>query len=233
MPLIGKHNKLNTMAVLTLCNEIKIPQKEVLNSLKTFPGIMRRQQTRVDIQKNYINDAPVSIIEDFAHHPTSVAETILAVRQAYPGRKIHALFEPRSASSHRNLFHKKYSTSLARADHIYVCEVFSKKKTSPERLLNVKKLVEDIRTRKNKKLNIRTKTNKSNKRTKNSSLNMNIFYCDNPEKLLSLFIKYFRPDINGDVILIMSNGSFGGIYKKLDEFIESLKKTTDTAGVNK
>lgn len=199
LPLIGDHNISNALAAVLLARRLGISADSVRMALRTFPGVLRRQQVRA--QKR-VGESEVRLIEDFAHHPTAVKETILAVRQAYPGFRIHALFEPRSATSHRSVFQAEYARALASSDSVYITDVYDRKKVDASSLLNVKKIVADISKRKGGKTEA--------------------FFAKDPQALLAMFRKKFRPSKKGDIILIMSNGAFGGIYPELDTFVRAL-----------
>ena len=199
--LLGRHNTANALAAALLCRRIGIKDKDIRAALQTFPGVLRRQQIRAEIQSGPAG-APITVIEDFAHHPTAVRETIHAVKEAYPGRKIHAFFEPRSATSHRSVFQTRYVSAFARADHVYLPDVFNKNKVPANARLDVRKLTRDIAERKGKSAVVQ--------------------FSKNPEDLMLAFRKKFRPAPTGDVILLMSNGAFGGIYEPMDEFVLGL-----------
>ncbi len=200
--LLGIHNTNNALAVALVAERLGLKPEDVIRGLESFPGVLRRQQIRVEVQKARGSNAPIILMEDFAHHPTAVRETLRAVRDGYPGFRIHALFEPRSATSHRNTFENEYVNEFAAADRIYICDIFNKEKVSVAERMNVTAIVERINSAKiDRPEKIAT-------------------YGENPADLLEKFIGSFQPDPSGDVILVMSNGAFGGIYTKLDQFVK-------------
>lgn len=190
-PLIGDYNARNALAAVRVALALGIRPEVIRDAIGTFPGVMRRQQIRFE------NNA-ITMIEDFAHHPTAVSETIAAARQSFPGRKVTVLFEPRSASSHRLEFQADYARAFQKADNVYITEVFNQKKVSSSERLNVKALVSGLGKKKK-----------------------GMFaYAKDPQTLLASFQRKFSRSKSGDVILVLSNGAFGGIYKSLEKFLE-------------
>ncbi|MBL8021214.1 MAG: UDP-N-acetylmuramate--alanine ligase [Leptospirales bacterium] len=190
-PLIGDYNARNALAAARVALALGIRPEVIRDAIATFPGVLRRQQIR--FQSN-----SVTMIEDFAHHPTAVSETIAAARQSFPGRKVTVLFEPRSASSHRLEFQADYARAFQKADNVYITEVFNRQKVSGDERLNVKELVAGL--------------GKKKKGT--------FAYAKDPQSLFASFEKKFSRSRTGDVILVLSNGAFGGIYKSLETFLE-------------
>ena len=199
--LIGDHNTANATAAWILGRRMGIPPEIILRAFRTFPGVLRRQQIRREISAARKSGAPVTLMEDFAHHPTAVKETLRAVKEAYPGRKVHVLFEPRSATSYRNIFQKEYSRAFRGADSVFICEVYDRKKVEAPERLDVKKLIRDIQT---------------------GSPKTTVGYGKDPAKLRKAFEKSFKPSRKGDLILVLSNGAFGGIYQPLEAFLDAL-----------
>lgn len=192
--IFGNHNMLNAEVALKVCLEIA-PTKtqEILKAFEEFPGVKRRQEILHTSEKSVL-------MEDFAHHPVAIHETILAVKNHFPDHKIISLFEPRSATSHRNVFQKDFAKSFAGSSSVVITEIYNPDKVPKKERLNVKRLVSDT-----KKLS-----------------KADVHYAKNPEHILEildgLYKKYSSKKI---IVLAMSNGAFGGIYPKL---ITSLKK---------
>lgn len=193
--IFGDHNYRNLEVAIRVCSEILKEQnpngyKEgIAKAIDSFPGVKRRQ--------DILFESPKAIVmEDFAHHPVAVHETIHAIKKRFHGYKILALFEPRSATSHRNVFQKEYSYSFLGADLTILTEIHNLKKVSKEIRLDVKKLVQKL--------------------LKNSKTIP--VYAKDPQELLTKLEKMI-PQFTGEKILIlaMSNGSFGGIYTGLVE----------------
>lgn len=190
--LIGKHNYGNAEAAIQL-TRIIAPKKynEIIKAFESFPGVKRRQEILFK-SKNRI------LIEDFAHHPVAISSTIKAVKDAFPGFKLISLFEPRSATSHRNTFQKEFASSFKGSDYTLITELFNKNKVDKKIRLDVKKLIHETA--------VDSKTN--------------AVYCGSPEDILGKLPKILKEfKKHKIVILAMSNGSFGGIYPKLTEMV--------------
>jgi len=181
-PLYGMHNVSNLLSVVVLADFLKIQSTHLRRALETFRGVKRRQEVKGE--KNGI-----LVIDDFAHHPTAVRETIHAVREKYPGRRLVAAFEPRSNSSRRKTFQHEYGSAFDRADRILIPEPpFMEKIAFGERFSSLK-LVEDLRKK-----------------------GLEAFYFSETRSLLEDIVRTSR---EGDVVLIMSNGSFDNLPANL------------------
>ncbi len=208
--LVGSHNQANSLAVSLLALHIGISIDLIKKSIESFPGVLRRQQIRLELfPKTKDKKGGIVFIEDFAHHPSSVQAILKSMRLFYSGRRLHIFFEPRSASNHRNIFQNLYTECFSQADSIYISEVFDRNKVPPQERMNVKEVVQNI--------NIRKKTEKSSHLT----LYPTAHYGKTPQELLDIFSKNFQPYSQGDVILALSNGNFGGIYSPLEKFLSS------------
>ncbi|RHX96263.1 UDP-N-acetylmuramate--alanine ligase [Leptospira yasudae] len=193
--LFGDHNYRNIEVAIRVCSEILKSHNPtgykagIAKAIDSFPGVKRRQDILFQSPK-------AVVMEDFAHHPVAVHETIHAVKKRFHDYKIVALFEPRSATSHRNVFQKEYSYSFLGADLTILTEIHNLKKVSKDIRLDVKKLVQKL--------------------LKNSKTVP--VYAKDPQELLAKLEKMI-PQFTGEKILIlaMSNGSFGGIYPGLVE----------------
>ena len=180
--LMGEHNLLNTLSAIAISDSLMIPVDIISEALETFEGIKRRQEVRG--QKRNI-----TIIDDFAHHPTAVKETIRAVKPFYPDSRLVAVFEPRTNSSMRKVFQNIYPLSFDQADVICIRKPALLEKIPPLDRFSSEKLVDDL-----------------NNRGKSAH------YFPETESIIDFLIKETRP---GDVILIMSNGGFDNIHEKL------------------
>lgn len=190
--LIGSHNYRNAEAAVRVCLAIApSKKKEILEAFLRFPGVKRRQEVLVRNETSLL-------VEDFAHHPVAILETIKAHKEAYPGYKIISLFEPRSATSHRNVFQDDFAASFKGSDYVFITEVYQVNKVASKLRLNVKKLVKDTKAK-----------------TKASS-----FYCKDPKDIL-VQIKKEIPKLAKSkiIVLAMSNGAFGGIYPELTKLV--------------
>ncbi len=138
----------------------------------------------------------ITIIDDFAHHPTAIAGTLKALQARYPGSRLWAILEPRSNTLRRNLFQNELARSLAVADEIVVANVF-KSESIPEReRMDVATLVADLQ--------------KQGRRAR---------LAPDADAIVQTVAPEMRP---GDVVAILSNGGFGGIYEKLPQRLKSL-----------
>jgi UDP-N-acetylmuramate: L-alanyl-gamma-D-glutamyl-meso-diaminopimelate ligase len=138
---MGAMNARNALGVFALCRRLGLAPEAIRPGLESFRGVRRRQEI--------LRDTPVTVIDDFAHHPTAIAGTLEAVRARYPGRKIRAVFEPRSNTSRRRTFQKEFTEALAAADAAIVAAVFFKE-TDPlpaSDRLAVGEIVEELRRR--------------------------------------------------------------------------------------
>ncbi len=195
--LIGSHNYRNAEVALRVCLSIAPnKKKELIKALLEFPGVKRRQD-------NLFRSENSLVVEDFAHHPVAIAETIKAHKESYPDWKIIALFEPRSATSHRNVFQDDFARSFKGSHLAIITEVFNASKVDKAKRLNVKKLVKDLETK-----------------SKSKGL-----YVASPESIVPELKKLLPKYKDQKVILLaMSNGSFGGIYNNLIDIMRERSK---------
>ena len=182
MPLSGEYNVLNALSVITLTRLLDWDQGKVREAFKSFEGVKRRQEILGEPRG-------VLVVEDFAHHPTAVKETIKGIKMKYPGRKVWAVFEPRSATSRRKVFQRDYAIAFEQADQIMIAEAFDQTKINEEDRFSSSELVEDIKQK-----------GKSAQVYKSA------------DEIVKDLVKGTQ---KGDLILIMSNGGFDGIYTKL------------------
>jgi len=180
--LAGEHNLLNTLAVIAAARHIGVSDNTIAKALTTFKGIKRRQEIRG--QKRNI-----TVIDDFAHHPTAVKETIRAVKPLYPQGRLIAVFEPRTNSSMRKVFQDIYSQVFGQADLVCIREPSRLDKIPADDRFSAKQLVCDL----NKK-------------------RIKAYYFADTDEIVSFLLKKATP---GDAILIMSNGGFDNIHEKL------------------
>src|SRR4029079_15996996 len=138
-PLLGVHNVRNALAAIAVGTRVGIPQQTLAEGLRPFRGIKRRLET-VGVANG------VTVLDDFAHHPTAVQETWSPLRTGYPGRLLWAVFEPRSASSCRRVFQDDFAKAFALADEVVIAPVFRSSLPESERL-SVPQLVDDVRAR--------------------------------------------------------------------------------------
>jgi UDP-N-acetylmuramate: L-alanyl-gamma-D-glutamyl-meso-diaminopimelate ligase len=182
-PLLGEFNLLNCLAVIVAADAWGATKEKISDALETFKNVKRRAEVRGEKRG-------IIVIDDFAHHPTAVRETLRALHARYEGRRLVAVFEPRSWSSRLAVFQKDYADAFTAADYVVIASVFdSQKVTEKGRALNTAELIEDI-----------------------SKQGKPAFAFADAEQILSHLV----PDLReGDVVAIMSNGGFGGIHDKL------------------
>jgi len=180
-PLLGVHNVRNAVAAIAVGNYVGVPAADLQDGLRAFKGIKRRLEVvgRAD---------GVTILDDFAHHPTAVDETLAALRTGYPDRRIWAIFEPRSASSCRRVFQADFARAFGAADEVVVAAVFRSSLPESERL-SAEQLVDDLRARKQRAR-----------------------YIPAVDDIIRTIVDEHR---DGDIVVLMSNGGFGGIHRKL------------------
>ena len=180
-PLLGVHNVRNALAAIATGSFAGLDAATLADGLRTFRGIKRRLET-VGVARG------VTVIDDFAHHPTAVRETLAALRTGYPERRIWAVFEPRSASSCRRVFQDDFARAFAGADEVIIAGVFRSSLPESERL-SAEQLVSDLTTRGQRARSIET-----------------------VDGIVAAVAAEHRA---GDVVILMSNGGFGGIHQKL------------------
>ena len=184
LPMSGHHNVENAVGVYALARALGLSADQIREGLASFGGVKRRQEIRGEI-------GGVMVIDDFAHHPTAVRETITAIRLRYPDRRLWAIFEPRSNTSRRNIHQNEYTHAFQGASlaTIRVPEPHDKVPVSEQ--LNIDAVV--------------------------SSLNEQGIKADaspDVDVLVKRVVDGARP---GDVLLVMSNGAFGGFIPSVLE----------------
>jgi UDP-N-acetylmuramate: L-alanyl-gamma-D-glutamyl-meso-diaminopimelate ligase len=181
VPLLGLHNVRNAAAAVAVGMAVGLDATTLGEGLRSFRGVKRRLEV-VD----RVNG--IAVYDDFAHHPTAVAETLAAVRAGHPGQRIWALFEPRSASSCRRVFQEAFTDAFAAADRTLVAPVFRSNLPEEERL-SVDRLVEDLQHR-----------------------GRWARHAPDTRTIVDTVVAEARP---GDVIVVMSNGAFDGMPRKV------------------
>ena len=136
--MIGEFNVRNCLAVIIAADAWGISQEKIQEAFDTFKSVKRRMEVR-GVERG------VTVIDDFAHHPTAVDETLKALRQRYADNRLIAVFEPRSRSSRLSIFEEKYKAAFAHADLVIIAGVFNPEdaKTYGD-VLDVPRLVADI-----------------------------------------------------------------------------------------
>ncbi len=187
--LIGDFNLLNCLAVIIAADTWGVDRDVIAAALGTFKNVLRRAEIRGEEQG-------VTVIDDFAHHPTAVRETLRGLRNRYRERRLIAVFEPRSWSSRLAVFQDEYANAFTAADYVIIASVFDSQKVSEKgKSLDTRKLIEDI-----------------------SKKNKPAFALPDAAEIIAHLLPQLR---QGDVVAIMSNGGFGGIHEKLLEALRN------------
>ena len=182
MPLAGAHNVLNATAAAALAANHGLPVAAIQRALASFRSVKRRLEVRAEIDG-------ITIIDDFAHHPTAIRETLKALRQAYPGRRLWAVLEPRSNTLRRNVFKQELAESLALADRVILAGVYQMERIPEPERLHPDEVIATV-----------------------NAAGTPAALCPDVAAIVDLLAADTRP---GDVVAILSNGGFGGIYDKL------------------
>ncbi len=188
-PLAGEYNVWNASAAAALAADCGISPDAIARALKTFKSVKRRLEVKADVNG-------ITIIDDFAHHPTAIAATLKALRARYPGRRLWAILEPRSNTLRRNVFQGELAKSLALADEIVIANVFQSESIPEAERLDVTGVAAQV-----------------------VGTGHRARVLADVESIVQLCAPEMR---SGDVIAILSNGGFGGIYEKLPQRLKSL-----------
>ena len=181
-PLAGLFNVRNCLAVIAACEMLGFDRSAVADGLAQFKSVKRRLEVRGEVHG-------VTVIDDFAHHPTAVRETLLAARAKYPGRKLVAIFEPRSYTAQIKLFQQQFENALAEADEAIIARLFHPERYTAETAISPAEMLENLKKR-----------------------GREAYYIPSPDEIVAQLV----PRLKGDeVLVIMSNGSFGGIHEKI------------------
>jgi len=182
-PLIGDFNVRNCLAVIVAAEAWGVERQVIADALRSFESVRRRCEVRGEVNG-------ITVIDDFAHHPTAVRETLTALRTKYQDRRIVAVFEPRSRTSCHATFQRTYVDAFTRADYVIVSRVYDTQRAAEMGgVLDISKLIEDVAAQ--------------------GKLALAITDVDEIVETLKNELR------SGDVVAIMSNGAFGGIHEKL------------------
>jgi UDP-N-acetylmuramate: L-alanyl-gamma-D-glutamyl-meso-diaminopimelate ligase len=187
-PLPGRHNLKNLLGVIGIALELGITAADIQRALAEFESVKRRQEVLGTFRG-------VTLIDDFAHHPTAVAETLAALRGRYGRSKLWAIFEPRSNTTRRNIFQKDFVRAFDDADEIVFAAPYLAEKIPAGERLHPEEIVADLAARGKKARFIPS--------------------VDDIVAVLS------REAQDGDVVCFLSNGGFGGIYQKAISALKS------------
>jgi UDP-N-acetylmuramate: L-alanyl-gamma-D-glutamyl-meso-diaminopimelate ligase len=181
LPLLGAYNVRNALAALAVGAAVGLHVDAMATSLRRFKGVRRRLEHRGTVRG-------VAVYDDFAHHPTAIAETLAGVRSAYPDRRIWAIFEPRSATSCRRIFQDDFARAFGKADKVILPAVFRSSLPEAERL-SAEELISALKTS-----------------------GIDARYIPQTDEIVKVVARESR---QGDLVVVMSNGGFDNIHQKL------------------
>ncbi len=182
LPAAGRHNVENALGVYAACRALGLKPDEIAAGFRSFRGVKRRQELKGEIRG-------VAVIDDFAHHPTAVRETIAAVLAQYPGRRLVAVFEPRSNTAMRKIHQDEYAHAFKGADEAIISQPTAIAKVPESERIDAKKMAQDI-----------------------TDAGTRARWMESPDAIVSALASEAKA---GDVVLAMSNGAFGGLHDKL------------------
>jgi len=184
LELPGRHNLWNALAVWAAARREGLPSERVARALAGFRGTARRLQ-------ELGSRGGVTVVDDFAHHPTAVARSLEALRQRFPDRRLTVLFEPRSLTAGRSLFHDAYRQAFARADRVLLAPVFHADRFSAAERLDVERLATEL-----------------------TATGIEAVACSAVDEVLERTLARLRPP---EVVVTMSSGAFEGLPRRLLE----------------
>jgi UDP-N-acetylmuramate: L-alanyl-gamma-D-glutamyl-meso-diaminopimelate ligase len=182
LPLIGEFNVRNAAMAVAIGLHYGLPAATIQNALQNFSGVARRQELRGEV-------SGIKVIDDFAHHPTAIHQTLVALRLRYPGARIWAIFEPRSATTRRAVFQSSLPEALKIADGVILAKVAKFDQLPPGDRLNPEKVIETIQ-----------------------ESGVAAFYEPDVDSILHR-VKLLAK--RGDAIVVFSNGGFDGLHQRL------------------
>jgi UDP-N-acetylmuramate: L-alanyl-gamma-D-glutamyl-meso-diaminopimelate ligase len=180
----GEYNVWNATAAAAMAASYGISKEEISAALKTFKSVKRRLEVKAQVNG-------ITIIDDFAHHPTAIGGTMAALRSRYPGARLWAILEPRSNTLRRNVFQNELAKSLALADEVIIAAIFKSDAIPEAERLDLDAVAAQIHS--------------SGRRAQ---------VIADADSIVASAAPQMRA---GDVVAILSNGGFGGIYEKLPQ----------------
>ena len=188
IPMIGELNVRNALAALLMARYAGLSDEQIQAGFDTFEGIRRRMEIRGEVNG-------VTVIDDFAHHPTAIRETLKALGRRFPERRVWAIFEPRSNTTRRNHFQIELAEALPLAKRVVVAEVARLEQVPPEERLNPAQLMADIR-----------------------AAGVEADYLPTADEIVAHVVPQAQP---GDILCVLSNGGFDNIHQKLIDALEA------------
>jgi UDP-N-acetylmuramate: L-alanyl-gamma-D-glutamyl-meso-diaminopimelate ligase len=190
LPLLGAHNVRNALAAIAVGRAVGLDAQTMIDGLARFRGVKRRLEALGTV-------GGVTVYDDFAHHPTAIAETLAALRAAHPDGRIRAVFEPRSASSCRKIFQQAFADSFRAADDVIIAAVFRSSLPDDQRL-SAEQLAADI-----------------------ESAGTRARHIPEIDRIVDVLVGERK---DGDHVVLMSNGGFGGIHGKLLDALREVSR---------
>jgi UDP-N-acetylmuramate: L-alanyl-gamma-D-glutamyl-meso-diaminopimelate ligase len=188
LPMSGRQNVENAVGVFAVAVTLGISPEAVVKAFASFKGVKRRQEVKGEVRG-------VLVVDDFAHHPTAVQETIKGIRERYTDRRVLAVFEPRSNTSRRNIHQHAYVNALREATHVFIKVPEPHDKVPADQQLDVEEIVSDLR-----------------------EVGVTAHGSADVAELVARVASEAR---SGDLVLVMSNGAFGGFIPSLMERLET------------
>jgi UDP-N-acetylmuramate: L-alanyl-gamma-D-glutamyl-meso-diaminopimelate ligase len=182
LPLVGEYNVRNAAMAISAAHFYGVPLEVIQRALTQFEGVKRRQEVRGEVRG-------ITVIDDFGHHPTAIAQTLRGLRHQYPGRRLWALFEPRSNTTRRAVFQTSLPEALGEADGVILAQVARLDQLPENDRLNPEKVVEQIKAR-----------------------GKPAFYEPGATEIIGRLRPLVREK---DVIVIFSNGGFDNVHRRL------------------
>ncbi len=186
----GEYNVWNATAAAALAANYEIPKDAIAQAFKTFRSVKRRLEVKAEVNG-------ITIIDDFAHHPTAIEQTIHALRARYPESRLWVVLEPRSNTMRRNVLQDALASSLALADQVVIAAIFKSEAIPEAERLDLNRVLGEIQKR------------------------------GKPARILAdadAIVNAIAPELQErDVVAILSNGGFGGIYEKLPQRLRALE----------
>ena len=182
VPLIGEFNVRNAAMAASAARFYRVPKAKIDQALASFLGIARRQEIRGEARG-------VTVIDDFGHHPTAIAQTLQALRHRYPGHRLWAIFEPRSNTTRRAVFQQELPDALKLADGVFISQVAKIEQIPEDDRLNPEAVISAF-----------------------ADAGRPAFYEENADAIVDRIVPMLQPK---DVVTVFSNGGFDGIHEKL------------------
>jgi len=187
--LAGEYNVMNATAAAALAAHYGVSAEAITEAIRSFRSVKRRLEVKAEVNG-------ITIIDDFAHHPTAIAEALKALRSRYPKARLWAICEPRSNTLRRRVFQHELGESLAVADHVVLAKIFKPEAIAETDRLSTEQVVLELNAK-----------------------GRPAYEAADADDIVTRIAPQLRP---GDVVAVLSNGGFGGIYEKLPERLRQL-----------